>query len=276
MFANPLKNKVTYLFLLAFAVVAAWWLQIFASGTVETDQNYLFGLLYAFIALGGGVYGLVISKRWGGFKSAVGRGIIFFSLGLLGEWFGQTVWSYYNLVARVEVPYPSIADLGYFSIIPFYALGMLSFAKAAGAKFSLRSIRGKLVLILVPLVAVGVSYFLFLRNLEVDLSSPIRTFLDFGYPLGEAITISIALITLQLSRGVLGGLMRTRILYLIFALVVQYLTDYTFLYRVAAETYYNADIVDLMYATSFTIMAIGLSSLKVLNTNSNESNDGRV
>jgi len=262
MFAVISRNKLTYGILLFYVILLFWWAKIFFTGVKETDENYLFGLLYPLIALTGAVAGFISSKKWGGFRSLIGRGIIFFSLGLLGEWFGQTIWSYYNLVARIPVPYPSIADIGYFSIIPFYGYGMYCFAKASGIKFSLKSIGGKISVILIPIIMVAISYFLFLRNLSPDFTDPLKTFLDFGYPGGEAITISIALLTYILSRNILGGKMRSRILYIIFALVVQYVTDYLFLYQASAGTYYNAGVVDLMYMASFTIMAIGLLSFK--------------
>lgn len=262
MLSSIFKSKLSYVILVFYGILFLWWLKIFTTGIKEVDENYLFGFAYALIALIGGINGLFVSKKWGGSKSFIGRGIIFLSLGLLGLWFGQTAWTYYNIIARVEVPYPSLADIGYFSIIPLYAIGMLSFAKAAVTKSSLRTIKGKLVVIIIPLVMVAISYFLFLRNLTPDFTSPIRTFLDFGYPFGEAITISIALLTFELSRGVLGGKMKSKILYLIFALIVQYVTDYTFLYQATEGTYYNGGIVDLMYMTSFAIMAIGLISFK--------------
>jgi hypothetical protein len=44
------------------------------------------------------------------------------------------------------------------------------------------------------------------------------------------------------------------------ALIAQYVTDYTFLYTVGVETYYNAGIVDLMYTTSLMMMSIAVAS----------------
>lgn len=256
------KSKLTYILLTFYGLLLIWWLKIFFSGIREMQENYLFGFIYAFVALIGGINGLIVSKKWGGWKSFVGRGLILFSFGLLGEWFGQTIWTYYNVIEKIQVPYPSLADIGYFSIIPFYAFGMLSFAKAAGAKFTLRTIRGKIVVVAIPVIMVFISYFLFLKDLAPDFSSPLKTFLDFGYPFGEAITISVALVTFELSRGILGGKMKDRILFLIFALIVQYITDYTFLYQASAGTYYNAGIVDFSYVTSFTIMTLGLIGFK--------------
>ncbi len=257
------KNKITYLVLLSFGILLLWWFEILFKGVREQQENYLFGFAYAGVALIGGINGLYISKRWGGWKSLVGKGIIFFSLGLLGEFFGQTAWSYYNVIAKLAVPYPSIADIGYFSIIPFYSLGMICFARAAGAKFTLKTMKGKSIAIIIPVIMVTVSYFLFLRNIKdtFTLVNALTVFLDYGYPVGEAITISIALTTYLLSRKLLGGKMKNRILFLIFALIAQYITDTTFLYQATVGTYYNAGIVDLMYLSSFAIMSLGLISL---------------
>lgn len=257
-----ITSKVFFLVAGIYIILLLWWLKIFFSGVVNTDEGHIFGAVYAIIAIIGGANGLYVSRKWGGWNSTIGRGIIFFSLGLIGEWFGQTTWAYFNIIAKQEVPYPSIADIGFFSIIPLYSLGMLSFAKAAGAKFSIQTVKGKLLILFVPLVMVVFSYFFFLKNVTPDFSDLLRTFLDFGYPLGEAIPICIALITFELSRGILGGKMRNRILYLIFALIFQFITEYTFIYTAATGTYYNAGPVDLMYMTSFAIMSIGLVSLK--------------
>lgn len=213
------------------------------------------------IALIGGIIGLYFSRAWGGWSSVMGKGLIFLALGLFGEAFGQLTWTFYNAVIQVEVPYPSIADIGYLSIIPFYALAMYNFAKASGAKLSLSAYLGKLQVILIPLLMLIISYFLFLRDYEIDWSAPMRLFLDFGYPMGEAITISIAILTFTLSRNFLGGAMRSRIRYIIFAFIIQYVTDYTFLYRVSRELYINGGVVDLMYPTSFIIMCVGLFML---------------
>lgn len=264
MLAILLRSKLTYIVVGFYLIILGWWIYIDLFNFKETYINYWFGFVYAIIALIGTFIGLIASGKWGGYKSYVGKGIIFLSLGLLGEWFGQTIWSYYNIIARLEVPYPSIADIGYFSIIPFYGLGMIYFARASGIKFSLSKIDGKIKAILIPVIMVSISYFLFLRNLNMDFTHPIRTFLDFGYPLGEAITISIALLTYIVSVKTLGGKMRARILFIIFALFFQYITDYIFLYKAADGTYFNGGFTDLMYATSFTIMAIGLISFKEL------------
>ncbi len=257
-----LKSKLTYVLVVFYLVILFWWIKIFLSGVKVSDENYLFGLVYAFIALIGGINGLFVSKIWGGYKSLVGKSIIFLSLGLLSYCFGQVAWSYYNLVLRVEVPYPSVADFGYFSAILFYIGGMYAFAKASGAKVTFNKLKGKLIAFIIPTGMLIISYFLFLQHISPDFSDPIKTFLDFGTPIGYAIVISMALTAYFLTKGVLGGNMKNRILYIISALIVQNITDNTFLYQAGAGTYYNAGINDLMFATSFTIMSLGLIIFK--------------
>ena len=256
-----LKHPLAKVILVLFALLFIFWAWINAQGLREGTINNFFGLVYPVISLVSGLYGIYLSfSKWGGYKTIVGRGVLFLALGLLAEVFGQWAWSFYVIILNVEIPYPSIADIGYFSIVPFYSYAMYNFAIAAGAKFSLRNYVGKIQALVIPILMIAVAYFLFLRNIDVDFSSAIRTFLDFGYPTFEAIAISIGILTYSLSRGILGGVMRSRILYLVWALVAQYITDYTFLYQAGTETYYNAGIVDLMYTISLTIMALGVIS----------------
>lgn len=263
MFSTLIKSRFTYWILLLYVIVLGWWVYLRLSNLTGTSDAYIFNWFYGLIALSGAVYGIVIAlQKWGGWGSIIGRGLILLSLGLLGQWFGLQVWTYYNAIAQVEVPYPSLADVGYFALIPAYAVGAWMFAQAAGAKFSLKTSGGKTQALFIPLIALTVSYVLFLRNIGFEFTSPIRMFLDVGYPLGEIIPVSIALFTLTLSRSLLGGTMRNRILYLVGAFFFQFLTEYAFLYTAGAETYINGGWNDLMYATSYAIMGLGLVSFR--------------
>src|SRR3989344_3665206 len=257
---HPLfKNRVALVLIVLYLGLVAFWSWIRIQGLTEGSINNAYGVLYPLISLIGGLYGIfVVSRIWGGLQSVMGRGVLFLSFGLLAEVFGQWAWSYYTMIQGVEVPYPSIADVGYFAIIPLYSYAMYNFAKASGIRFGLRTFFAKLQALLIPVIMVAAAYFFFLRDIQVDWSDPIRTFLDFGYPGLEPIAVSIGILTYSLSRNILGGIMRSKILYIIFALVFQFITDYTFLYQVGVGTYYNAGLVDLMYTTSFMIMAIGI------------------
>lgn len=255
-------NNVAKVIIVVYVVLISFWFWIFAQGLQEGTFNNLYGALYPLISLIGGLYGIFwVSRKWGERFSVMGRGIAFLSFGLLAEVFGQWAWSYYVIVQKIEIPYPSIADIGYFLIVPLYTYAMYNFAKASGIKIGLRSFLGKIQAIVVPLIMVGIAYFLFLRDIPLDLSSPLKTFLDFGYPGFEILAVSLAILTYSLSKDVLGGIMRPKILFIVFALILQYITDYIFLYQVGTETYYNAGLVDLLYTTSFMVMALAIIQL---------------
>lgn len=247
-----------------FVLITIWWVILFLSGVQETSQNYLFGATYGLISLWGGVWGLIISKRWGGFASTIGKAIIFLSLGLLAQEFGQLVFSYYIIFLNVEIPYPSLADVGFFGSIPFYIIGMAYIAKAAGAKFSLNTVFNKLQVVAVPLIILVISYLLFLKDYEFDFSNPLQIFLDFGYPFGEALYISVAILAYTLSRKLLGGLMKSRILLLIGAFAMQYLADFNFLYQNSQGTWINGGYGDYIYFLAYFIMTLGLIQLKTV------------
>mgnify|MGYP001590454522 CR=1 FL=1 len=242
-----------------YVLIVIWWLKIFFGGQEVGLENYAFNFSYIFFNITGGVSGLLIAKqKWGGFSSSIGRGLSYLGLGLLGQGFGLTVWTIYNLVLKVEIPYPSLADIGYFALIPFYTIAMYNFAHASGAKFALRSLRGKLLAFVVPFVVLMLSYAFFIRDVGLDLNDWVRSFFDIAYPAGEAISVSLGLLTYLLSRNLLGGRMKKYIEFVIFALAFQYITEFTFLYTSGLGTYYNAGFVDLMYATSYFLMTVGL------------------
>lgn len=247
-----------------FVLLSIWWLIIFISGTKETFQNYSFAATYGLICLWGGIWGLKISRRWGGFSSAIGKAIIFLSLGLLAQEFGQLVFSYYNIFLKIEIPYPSLADVGFFGSIPFYIAGMAYLARAAGSKFSLHTVVNKLQIVIIPLSMLLISYLLFLKDYEFDFSDPLKIFLDFGYPFGEALYISVAILAYFLSRKLLGGIMKNRILFLIGAFVVQYLADFNFLYQNSQGTWINGGYGDYIYFLAYFIMTLGLIQLKTV------------
>lgn len=262
MLKTIINTKYTYWIIFLYLIVLVWWFKLQSSG-IGTNEAYIFNWFYGLIALSGAVMGIYISiNKWGGWSSMIGRSLIMLSVGLIGQWFGLQVWTYYNITAQVEIPYPSLADWGYFALIPAYSYAAWLLAQASGAKFSLKTSGGRISAFLIPLTILIISYGLFLKDIGIDVADPMKTFLDIAYPLGEIIPVSIALFTLTLSRNLLGGVMRSRVLYLVGAFFFQFLTEYVFLYRTGLDLYINGGFSDLMYATSYAIMAIGIISFK--------------
>jgi hypothetical protein len=179
-------------------------------------------------------------------------------------------------VFKVSIPYPSVGDIGYFGSVLFYIYAALQLAKAAGAKFSLRSHSKKVVAAILPLALLVASYVVFLRNYQFDFSSmgsTVAVFLDFGYPLGQATYIAIALVTYLVSQKLLGGVMKKKILLLLFALLIQYIADFTFLYAAKNGSPFPGGANDFMYLLAYTIMALALNSFRLnLSTRADKDN----
>ena len=224
-----------------------------------------FGAIYGIVALLGALWGIGTAMKWGGLRTVMGKAIIMFSLGLFAQEFGQASLSIIDYVFKIQGSYPSIGDIGFFGSIPLYILGVLYLAKASGVKIGLKSLTNKIQAIIIPIVILSVGYILFLNGYKFDWKDPLKIFLDFGYPLGQAIYISLALLTYLLSRKVLGGVMKNKILLILFALGIQFIADYTFLYQSSKGTWTVGNINDYMYLAAYFIMTLGILSLRVEN-----------
>lgn len=257
-----LKSRATQIAISALILLSIWWGFLNLTGASGLP-TYIFGMIYGpFMSLFGACIGFSSAGKWGGTKSIIGKAIIMLSFGLLAQAFGQISFSVYNIFLNVEVPYPSVADIGYFGNIPLYAYGALLLAQASGGKVKLKAFFSQFQAVLIPLAMLVVSYILFLRGYEFDWSQPLKTLLDFGYPLGQALYVSLAISAYSLSRRVLGGVMRKAILILIAAFVLQYIADFNFLYQSSNGTWLNAGYGDYLYLIAYFVMTLGMIQLK--------------
>jgi len=245
--------------LVVFSALVFWWAVLFFIHASDLNhENLVWGATYQVVAFIGAACGLFVSKSWGGYKSLVGRAILMFSIGLLLQNFGQTVFSIYNVALEIDVPYPSLADFGFFLSIPFYVYGAYLVGSISGSKISLQSYHNKAFAVIVPALLLGGTYYLFLRGYFFDSTDYLRTFLDFAYPLGQAIYISLAILALIFSKNYLGGAIRSAMMFVLSALVMQYVADFNFLYEALNGTWVNGGYGDFLYLLSYGMMALAL------------------
>ena len=246
-----------------YSVVILWWLSIFFRGIQETTENYAFSLIYSVIPLSWGIIGFLNARRWGGLTSLVGRAVLFLSAGIFAWGIGNLIFAYYNLVLQIPVPYPSLADAGFFLIYPLSAIGMSYLFKVTGASFGLRSKSAKLALLIIPLLLILLSYYLLFivaRGGEISYDGDLlKLFLDIAYPVGDVIVITLAAVVYLFSFKYLGGLFRIPVILILIGFISNYIADFLFSYTTTTETYFVGKWVDLFYPTAFLLISLGLN-----------------
>lgn len=256
-------SRILRFVVIFFVLLSIWWLYMYFSEITEGNGTDAFLLVYPILTIIGGIYGLIFGKKWGGFRSTFGSAVSIFSLGLLSQTLGQYLYNYYQVLLHIDIPYPSIGDLFYFLSVLLYILGAIQLAKVSGFKLTLNTVQGKIKALIIPLVVLLASYLILLQGYEADWSNKIIVFLDFGYPIGQAVYLSVALLAFLISKDILGGLMRKPIMLLIAALMVQFFADFFFSYQVSREvaTYYPAGVTDYIFAFSYFLMTVALFSI---------------
>lgn len=229
-------------------------------------MNYLFGLFVIGGApMFGGLFGLYRAAHWGFPKSWLGRAIFCFSAGLLTWGAGALIYSYYNFFLAVEAPYPSFADVSYLVSYPLWALGVLHLFRVTGVSISLQKLRGKIQLLLIPLVSTLLSYYLLIvvaRGGALDLTGDFwKIVVDIAYPFSDIVMVTLTLLVLSLSWKTLGGRFRWPILVLLSGFLVNYVADFAFGWQTTLGSWYVGNWVDLLFATSMTLLTFGIAGL---------------
>lgn len=257
---NLIKRAIYIPFLLLI-IFTIWRICLMYNDDVARSYDIqIWAASYQIIAWVGAILGFYISGIWGGWKSLVGRANLAFAVGLLAQSFGQSVFSYF-FYKGIDIPYPSVADIGFFGSIPFYIYGAFLLVRFYNSSRRLRSVKNLVMAFIIPIGMLIFSYFVFLQGYTFDWTQPLKVFLDFGYPLGQSIYVSLAILAFLLSISNLGGIMKKPTLLFIFSLVLQYIADYTFLYTSNNGTFVGGGIDDYLYLLAYFLMAVSLIQL---------------
>lgn len=268
MIRNFKVNKLSFIVLVYFCLMLLYWVGLQIKGSTDLTINLFYSFTLNTLSFMGGVFGVFVSLRWGGFRSILGRGLLLMSLGLI-SWgaLGGYVWSYYNFILHQEIPYPSLSDVGFLGAVPLWAIGMFFLAKATGVKYGLKNRAGKAYLFLLPILSFLASYYLLVtvaRHGSVsDGGSSIKVFFDFAYPIGDVAIITIALLIFGLTLKLLGGLYRQPIHLLLAGFIGMFFADMAFSYSTTVETYYNGNYADLLFTIGLFLIGFGITSFAI-------------
>lgn len=258
------SNKATFILFAVFFVYLAVWVILNLFFPLDHDYFNYFTDTYSIVAAIAGYFGFLAAKKWGGFGSYMGRSVGYLSLGLLAQFLGQVTYAFYFYVLHIENAYPSIGDIFYFGSIPLYIIAIFQLYKVLQIKISSGSITKKIIFVIIPALFLSLSYFIFLRDYEFMLdsfTSYAATFFDFGYPLGDAAFVSLAVAAFLFSTSSLGGKLRNNIMLLFISLVMQFGADFVYLFHTMNETWRPGGLDDLFYLSSYVVMGFTLISI---------------
>ncbi len=207
-----------------------------------------FGVLYATLfVVPFVIFQVPVARRYGGWSSSVGRALI--SLGI-----GTTLWGMGNLfwfvknVQGTDAPYPSLADAGYLAVLPFAAYALWELAKVVGL-----SGNDWRWLPLALAVAFPVNAYIMLPQGfgAGTFDTPVATVISTTYVLSDVILLGVAILVAVGARRAAGGRFFAPVLAVTVSIMLLYVGDLFFNYRIANDTFYNADISDLLYGAFF-------------------------
>lgn len=256
------SSFLNYILITIFSIFSLFFLYIeylnYLTIDTETIRNY-FTDSYGILALVAGLIGIInVAPKWKYFQSYLGRSILFFSAGLTFQALGHLSYTIEFYLFNLENTYPSFGEIFFFGSIPLYILGVWYISKSSGSIFSLRSKQNKIISLLIPIILIGISYINFLRDYSFEDTPLLTIFLDFAYPIGQAIYLSFALLSYYLTRNFLGGIMKKKILFILVALIFQYLADSYFIFQNITGTWDAGGLGDYLFILSYFLLGISL------------------
>jgi diguanylate cyclase (GGDEF)-like protein/PAS domain S-box-containing protein len=167
---------------------------------------------------------------------------------------GQTAWTWYENVLGREVPFPSLADVGYLAAPPLAAAALL------GLPFAAQSLAGRVRQVLDGLMIAAslllVSWVLVLRPVfRAGAENFVSQAISLAYPIGDVVVGTIVLFVLARVRmgsgaakiplGLLGG-----------GLVAIAVADSGFVYLTATESYASGALIDAGWFLGYLLVLL--------------------
>lgn len=219
------------------------------------DVNFIFNLAYSAVFILGAIFASVNFKKFSG-SPDLKRSMLFYGLGMIAYALGLFVWTYYNLILRVDIPYPSLADAAFLLYYPGVILGTYFLLKSFGGALTSKLIVEGILVMLVLFV----SLYLFLNqtSLGPDVTTGAKI-LNILYPFFDSFLVALAITILRTEIGISE---HPNILYFVFSFIILAVADTLFSFRQAAGIYWNGDISDLLFAVSGFLTSLGILSIK--------------
>lgn len=170
----------------------------------------------------------------------VRAGVLLLAFGVAGWAWGNWAWTYYN-ASGVDVPYPSLADLGYLGLSACAIAGLAVLFHA-----NRRRLQGVDIAIAAAFpLTVGILFYTFLIAPRWESGAPALTQItNLSYPTGDAVYVGLAGLTLFFCKrsAITPSLRRFAV-----GLLLMAVTDVVFIVGVDRGFYFTGSWIDQMY-----------------------------
>jgi len=209
-------------------------------------------IAFAPVAFAPVVVALETSRRYGWeFKSKLGRIWSMFLIGLFLWFLGEFVWAIYVLGFKIDVPYPSVADVFYLLGYPVFIYGLIMYFMEFRPTLSLKTAKSGLLIAAVVIMLTIV----FLYAPIITSSESLETiFLDLLYITLDLIILIFSaeafLLTLGYQSLVGGGLWKAW-LFLTVGAMLDAVADLLFSNLTLLDVYYEGHPSELLYLWAY-------------------------
>ena len=197
--------------------------------------------------------GCVVAARR---TSGRGRRAWILLAGATASWgVGEIIWSWYEILLRRDVPFPSLADVGYLSLVPLAIAGMLAFPSAPSRMSSrVRTLTDAMIICASLLF---ISWATVLGPLyRASSGTVLEQTIGLAYPASDVIILSLVVFLVTRSRS--SG--RLPLALLGTGLVAIAIADSGFAYLTTVGSYASGNIIDSGWFVGFLL--IGLAGLR--------------
>lgn len=268
-YKSVLKTHLSWLLISIFFIQLLWFYRIWSNGLYGTLEGYICGWTYGFIGILGAAYGLFTIKRWpqlgSDFSNQIRTTSKYLCYGLLGQCFGLQIWFIYNL-RGVDMPYPSLAELGYFSTIPSYILSSLALTNVRLSKklcdFELK----KIVIFSLPIFTLVISLSTYLAVSGINLLDQFTAFFSLIYPVGDILPIIVVFFFYIFRQEQFARAHKDALMMLSIGFFMQFIADYVFILSAKNGSYITSGVVDILLMSGYLYMALIIVALTNANT----------
>jgi diguanylate cyclase (GGDEF)-like protein len=175
-----------------------------------------------------------------------------------GSWAaGQAVWSYYEIILDREVPFPSLADVGFLAFPIAAAFGLMIMLGTQGHELAARG-RDVLDGAIIAGSLLVLSWVTALGTVVADGGDPLPLTLSLAYPVGDLMLGTLVL--LALSRGAVAE--RRTLAVLALGLGGLAVSDSAYVYLVSQAAYSSADLVSSGWVVGFLFVGAAAATVR--------------